>query len=291
MAARNFADDGAVGANSNGDFGAGGGNFGGAISGPTMTDPALNSGGNFGGAINDTGIGLGARGVMGINQSGNLDPSGISGSPAAPSPSPSTSDSGGGFPSGGMGGYGGFGGGTSDSGGASPITSPVGLSFADGGAIPDADGDDDGDSNATDPQGSALGASLQRSINDAMSTVKNTLSYGRQLHGLGGGQQEAARMPMQPGNQSESGAPRQQPMPGPLPPTANPFGKRADAQDGSDDQGDDQTGVMPSQPFSETPKPQPMPGPLPPTSNPFGKRADAGGDDDEGGAIDTEEAA
>ncbi|OYV25241.1 MAG: hypothetical protein B7X08_06430, partial [Acidocella sp. 20-63-7] len=37
------------------------------------------------------------------------------------------------------------------------------------------------------------------------------------------------RMPAVPGSQSESGVPPVQPMPGPLPPTANPFGKRADS--------------------------------------------------------------
>lgn len=94
----------------------------------------------------------------------------------------------------GTGGYGGFGG--EGSGGGAPASpgmgggwgggglAPMGMSFAAGGAI-------DEDPNATDPQGSALGASLQASINKALSTVQNTLSYGRQLHGLGGGQQQA----------------------------------------------------------------------------------------------------
>lgn len=116
--------------------------------------------------------------------------------------------------------------------------------FAAGGAIGE---EDMGDPNATDPQGSALGNSLQLSINKALSDVQSVLSYGRQLHGLGGdagGDQgavkTAGRMPALPGNQSESGRPPVQPMPGPLPPTSNPFGKRATMSDaGSDSQGGD----------------------------------------------------
>lgn len=167
---------------------------------------------------------------------------------------------------------------------------PAGLSFADGGAIPEGDEDDP---NATDPQGSALGQSLQNSINAAMQSVQQALSYGRNLHGLGGGQQEAAAMPSVPGNQSESGIPRERPMPGPLPPTSTPFGKRADA--GAIDDGDTENAAMPSVPFSESQRPQPTPGPLPPTSNPFGKRgqqtSDAGSDAAPDQAIDDSEEA
>lgn len=68
-----------------------------------------------------------------------------------------------------------------DTGGFNTVT----TSFAEGGAI------DEGDPNATDPQGSAMGNSLQQSINQALATVGKTLSYGRQLHGIGGGQQQA----------------------------------------------------------------------------------------------------
>jgi hypothetical protein len=47
-------------------------------------------------------------------------------------------------------------------------------------------------------------------------------------------------MPMIPGNQSESGIPKPQPF-GTLPPTNNPFGKRADAsQDGAIPTDDDE---------------------------------------------------
>lgn len=121
--------------------------------------------------------------------------------------------------------------------------SPVGLSgfsFAQGGAIDDGEGDP----NATDPQGSMMGSSLQRSINQALSTVNNALSYGRKLHGIGGGGggsqgeaiQTAGAMPTIPGTQSESGAPRERPAPGALPPLANPFGKRASNDGAGDDQ-------------------------------------------------------
>lgn len=284
MTARNFSEDGAVGANTNGtgSFGSGGGSFG-SDTGGGMAPPPTPA----------AGIQAGAGGLAGVSVDGSLSPSGLhppagnnwtaDGRPDAGNPfgSPVQNPSGANWDASGITAF-----------GQQVPTSPsaVGLAFADGGAIPGADGDeDDTDPNATDPQGSALGQSMQTSINAAMQTVQAALSYGRNLHGLGGGDQQAAAMPMQPGNQSNSGAPRQQPMPGPLPPTANPFGKRADAG-GAIDEGSDQTAAMPSVPFSETPKPQPMPGPLPPTSNPFGKRgqqADAG--DDASPAIDTEE--
>ena len=270
MTARNFAEDGAVGANSNGDFGSGGGNFGQAATGSFTTDsgggmtlPATGiSGGDSG--YNPAGVTAGASGLAGIDQSGHLNAAGTT------MPDITHGATASGLP--GLGAYagGGF------------NRSAAGLAFAEGGAIPDADDDagsepdNDQDDNAADPQGSATGASMQRSIDAAMKTVQNALSYGRQLHGLGGGQQEAAAMPTIPGTQSESGQPRPRPAPGPGPQV--PFGKRADM--GMDD-GSDQTAAMPSVPFSETPRPQPMPGPLPPTSNPFGKRgqqADAGSD-------------
>lgn len=70
-------------------------------------------------------------------------------------------------------------------GGGGQLPSAAGAwGFAAGGAI-------DEDPNATDPQGSQMGASLQQSINQALSTVNNVLSYGRNLHGIGGGQKEA----------------------------------------------------------------------------------------------------
>lgn len=286
MTARNFSEDGAVGANTNGAPG-GGGSFG-SDTGGGMTQPPSNA----------AGIQAGAGGLAGVAVDGSLSPSGLDagnpfgnpvqnpsgsnwtadGRPDAGNPfnSPVQNPSGANWDASGISAFG----------QQVPTAGAAGLAFADGGAIPDADGDED-DPNATDPQGSAMGQSMQRSINDAMNTVKDALSYGRNLHGLGGGQQEAAAMPTIPGNQSESGRPAQRPAPGPQQPQ---FGKRADAQGAIDDEGSDQTAAMPSVPFSETPKPQPMPGPLPPTSNPFGKRgqqADAG--DDASPAIDTEE--
>lgn len=181
---------------------------------------------------------------------------------------------------------------------AQPPAGLAGLSFAQGGSVPGyaAGGAIDEETGDVDnPMMNTMGARMQVDINAALGVVGDVLSYGRKLHGIGGGgeQQTAGRMPTVPGNQSESGIPRPQPMPGPLPPTNNPFGKRVEGEEPDGDEGGaiDVAGVMPSQPFSETPKPQPMPGPLPPTSNPFGKRAEAETepDGDEGGAIPTDD--
>lgn len=223
MTARNFSEDGAVGANSNGDFGSGGGNFGQAAGGFTANDsgmfagsgmttaaPSASDSGFSGGAAhgyNPDGIRAGASGLAGIDPTGRIP--GLNSVPNAV----------GGYPT---------------------INNVAGLAFADGGAIPD--GDEDDDPNATDPQGSAMGQSLQNSIDAAMNTVKEALSYGRQLHGLGsGGQQQAGNIPSVPFSESQ----RDRPMPGPLPPTANPFGKRtglgprADASDSNDNDSND----------------------------------------------------
>lgn len=136
--------------------------------------------------------------------------------------------------------------------------------YSEGGAIDENMGDD---SNGSPGQNDAISRALQ--------SVTEVLNFGRQRYGLsGGGDNEgntntAAAMPMIPGNQSntpgpykpadkpagqkqaampaipgnpsESGIQRPQPMPGPLPPTSNPFGKRADA--GSDN-ADDQSGAI-----------------------------------------------
>ena len=144
------------------------------------------------------------------------------------------------------------------------------MGFADGGAIPD---DETGE-----------GSPEQDRISKALESVDQVLAFGRQLHGLGGGDNEGAiqtagAMPTIPGNQSNTPGPYKPQQPQPQQVAAN----------------------MPSVPGSQSnsgAKPvQPMPGPLPPTSNPFGKRADAGsdpdqdGDNDSGqaGAIDTDE--
>lgn len=125
------------------------------------------------------------------------------------------------------------------------------ASFSQGGAIPD--GDDDYDGN---------GSPAQERMQRALSNIEGVLAFGRKLHGLGGGdnegaintagamptipgnqsqtpgpykpqprpQQQAANypMPIRPAGQSESGVPPAPPGPGTLPPTSNPFGKRAD---------------------------------------------------------------
>ena len=157
---------------------------------------------------------------------------------------------------------------TVSSGGGGGLLS--GFSFEQGGAVPDTSAPDIADE-----------------IAQALTSVDSALDFGRKLHGLPTGgedeQQMAQRMPTVPGNPSESGIPRPQPMPGPLPPTSNPFGKRRMA------------GLtrMPTTPGNQSesgvPRPLPMPGPLPPTSNPFGKRgttaSNSDSDGDEGGAI------
>jgi hypothetical protein len=152
----------------------------------------------------------------------------------------------------------------------------LGLMFDDGGVVPDQDPNDDG-GQPPDPN-----ADMNGQVNDrialALTSVDSALQYGRNKHGLPadsgmneGSSQQAAAMPMIPGNQSEtpgpykpqqpqpqkmaanmpaapasqseSGAPRQLPAPGPLPPTSTPFGQRqgqpygrvADNSDGDDD--------------------------------------------------------
>ena len=107
-----------------------------------------------------------------------------------------------------------------------PQRSNGGQSFAAGGPVGAID-------EATGDAGGAI--SLVGNLQSALAVVQEALAYGRQLHGLGGGQQEAAaRMPMAPGTQSESGR-RELPAPGPLPPTQNPFGKRTAAIDTGDE--------------------------------------------------------
>lgn len=120
--------------------------------------------------------------------------------------------------------------------------------FAQGGGVPD-DGDGDNDQSQNQGQGQQadpMSSVLQR----ALGSVDQVLQYGYQQYGLstgapadgsGGGQQMASNMPTVPGTQSNSGIPPQQPMPGPLPPTSNPFGKRADAGPGGIQEDDEET--------------------------------------------------
>ena len=105
------------------------------------------------------------------------------------------------------------------------------LMFEDGGEVPD--------------QTNELGDLLSL----ALTSVDQGLNYGRQKHGL---MKQAAmtRMPGAPGNQSESGAPRPLPMPGPLPPTQNPFGQRR--QFGMNDSDADEQGGIPDNDEDDT---------------------------------------
>lgn len=95
-----------------------------------------------------------------------------------------------------------------------------GTFFERGGAIPE------GDEN---PMLNQSGSDLSAQIATAKGIVNSVLQYGRAQYGFGQ-QQAGIRTPMVPGNPSESGKPREQPAPGPLPPTSNPFGKRAEAE-------------------------------------------------------------
>lgn len=271
MAPRNFSEDGAIGAASPGETPSGG--FGTGMQ-PSIMNGFMPQNNVSTPGTNEAGLGMGSVGDSAIADNGYNGSSWGGGQPDR-----SSSPSLGSMPAG-RGGYGGF---TPPPKQTDQVGDPYAaftnnaISYAAGGAI-------DEDPNATDPQGSMMGANLQASINKAMGVVGNALAYGRKLHGISGGEQDgeavqtAGRMPTQPGN--PYGQQREQPMPGPLPPTNNPFGKRAEGE------GDQQVAGMPSVPFSETPKPQPMPGPLPPTNNPFGKRADAGGGDE---AISTDD--
>lgn len=103
-------------------------------------------------------------------------------------------------------------------------SSGPGLAFAQGGAIDEASGD---------VNVGGMGGSFSAQLEQAVKACRAVLAHGQQKYGLGQEkeQQEAANnpMPISPGTQSESGMPKEQPMPGPLPPTKNPFGKRADA--------------------------------------------------------------
>lgn len=120
------------------------------------------------------------------------------------------------------------------------------MMFDGGGSVPDPS--DAGEDQTGDPT-----SGTGDPISLALTTVDNALAYGRKLNGLpggddsGGGQQMAmgARMPSVPGTQSNSGTKPIQPMPGPLPPTGNPFGKRADNEQGDGDGDDSPTPTIP----------------------------------------------
>jgi hypothetical protein len=284
MAPRNFAEDGAVGAGMNGS----GGNYGGAIGGVTMNDPGPGGGSaprdNALTSLNSAdGWETGSQALTDYTKASIASNSGVAGTPGF-----ETNSQGGQFhfrmlndaENQQMGDF------TSHAGAGDPgayVTSPGALpkyyGFAEGGAIPE---DDDGPEYSD--AGDSNGSPEQDDLSKSLESVAGVLAFGRKLHGLGGLTQTAeARMPSRPGNQSESGRPPIQPMPGPLPPTQNPFGQRQQY-----------SANLPARPPSQSetgiPPLQPAPGRLPPTDNPFGKRADNDSDGDEGpGAIDTDE--
>lgn len=97
--------------------------------------------------------------------------------------------------------------------------------FAAGGAVPD----DNGASQQQDPASDTLQQALG-SANQALQMVYKQFGLGGD-QSQAGGVQEAVNMPTVPAGQSETGIPPQRPAPGPLPPTSNPFGKRAGIQD------------------------------------------------------------
>lgn len=131
-----------------------------------------------------------------------------------------------------------------------------GIFFDQGGGVPDADGDNDGDQNPGQGQSQNPGQGQSQNpgqdpmsaiLQGALGSVDQVLQFGYKQYGLGGSQsggvqdqeaqpqQQAANMPTVPASQSNSGVKPMQPMPGPLPPTNNPFGKRADAGGIQDD--------------------------------------------------------
>lgn len=184
--ARNFSEDGAAGAMTGGTEGQPTGGFTSGSLKPSIMNN-FNMTGTPAGGASSMPIGLGDSDIGG---SGGFGGGGMASDQG-------TDGTIGGIPTGGM--YsdhgGGWGGGIAPMGGADHgggMSSPMGSSyptspswsFAAGGAIND-------DPNATDPQGSAMGNSLQQSINQALSTVTDVLSYGRNLHGIGGQQKQA----------------------------------------------------------------------------------------------------
>lgn len=199
--AKPFADDGAAGASGIPDADA-------APGGPSNTSTPSVNGGNSATQMSS----FGASPING-DPMGESAPSGsITGpqSTASASPGPAISYS------------------------SSSAPAGFGTFFEQGGGVPDDDGSGGGD-----PMSSAL------------NTVDQVLQFGYSKYGLGGqqpqggGVQEAdagytnGRMPAVPGSQSNSGVPPLQPQPGPLPPTSNPFGKRADDSSGGVQDDDD----------------------------------------------------
>ena len=113
---------------------------------------------------------------------------------------------------------------TAPSGG--PTATGMAFRMEDGGAVPELQ------DNSNDP--------ITGSISHALQAVEEAMMHGRQKYGLGDGQQQMAFNP----SQSDTGAVRPQPSPGPLPPTDKPFGQRGNppprmSQNDQDNDGDD----------------------------------------------------
>lgn len=96
--------------------------------------------------------------------------------------------------------------------------------YAAGGAIDEATGD---------VGMGPMAGSFSQQLSAAVKAVRDTLAEGRRRYGVDQEKQEASlnRIPTRPGTQSESGREPEQPMPGPLPPARNPFGKRAETEE------------------------------------------------------------
>lgn len=139
--------------------------------------------------------------------------------------------------------------------------------YAQGGAIP---------TEEDNPLMDSMGSQLQVDINSALGVVKDVFSYGRKLHGLGGGDDEGgavdtAQMPSTPFRETPVPQPMPKPNSFPYGPNEKPFGRRMSGLEEK---------TLPSSPGQYTPGPQPMPKPnsfpYAPGQIPFGRRADAG---------------
>lgn len=216
----------------------------------------------------------GAVGGGGPAQSSAPPPGAVAEAPPSASATPSTNAP----QSGGIQAYSGAGSQPASLGGmmntASPMAAaPGGIFFDDGGAVPGDDG------SQGQPGQDPMTAILQRSMGsvdqvmqqlykqygltggptqgipaDQVQDQQDNGAAGRWRQPVQGNQpqqydqdqtnpsQEAANMPTVPAGQSETGIPPQRPGPGTLPPTSNPFGKRADAGGIDTDDDDDAQG-------------------------------------------------
>lgn len=135
-----------------------------------------------------------------------------------------------------------MGGATNDFGGSAGMTPsriqgpPGGVQYyAGGGPVPGYAGGGAIDETTGDVGMGPMGGGFASQLAAAVKACQEALAEGRRRYGVGQEEQQEASMkprtPMRPGNPSDSGFEREQPMPGPLPPTQNPFGKRAEVED------------------------------------------------------------